>query len=157
VTVDANRHQAIVLRSTGDEPGSSFLSNLSLDRMANARDSPLVHHKMPAENCVYAKVEGNIGYQDSGLRDPEGVTGFATSARMDVGSTNGVAGSRSTTCPHAENPASGWLATANNNVVPPEEIKPIGYEWLEPRASTESAKCSVPAIVRHRCLRAPAA
>jgi acyl-homoserine lactone acylase PvdQ len=38
--------------------------------------------------------------------------------------------------PHAENPTSGWLATANNNVLPPGEKKPIGYEWLDPARIT---------------------
>jgi penicillin amidase len=34
--------------------------------------------------------------------------------------------------PHAFNPESGFLATANNDVLPPGEKRPIGYDWSNP-------------------------
>jgi penicillin amidase len=34
--------------------------------------------------------------------------------------------------PHTFNPDSGFLATANNDVLPPGEKRPIGYDWSNP-------------------------
>jgi len=135
VAVDTNRHQAVVLRWTGDEPGTvGYLGNLSLDRAASAREfrAALVHHKMPAENFVYADVDGNIGYQAAGLSPiRKGWPGLLPVPGW-TGEHEWEGWFTLDDLPHAENPASGWLATANNNVLPPGEKKPIGYEWLDP-------------------------
>jgi penicillin G amidase len=135
VAVDEGTHKAIVLRWTGDEPGTvGYLGNLSLDRASNAAEfrEALTHHKMPAENFVYADVDGNIGYQAAGLspvrRNWPGllpVPGWTGDYEWNGWFTLDD-------LPHVSNPASGWAATANNNTLPPGEKKPIGYEWSDP-------------------------
>jgi penicillin amidase len=135
VALDRERREAIVLRWTGDEPGTvGYLGGLSLDRARNAKEfrEALKHHKTPAENFVYADVDGNIGYQAAGL----------SPIRKNWPGLYPVPGASGEyewngwftldDLPHAENPASGWLATANNNTLSPGEKKPIGYEWLDP-------------------------
>jgi penicillin amidase len=135
VAIDGRHRQAVVLRWTGDEPGTvGYLGDLSLDRAKNAREfrEALKHHKMPAENFVYADVDGTIGYQAAGL----------SPIRKNWPGLYPVPGSSGEyewsgwftldDLPHSENPANGWLATANNNTLPPGEKKPIGYEWLDP-------------------------
>src|SRR2546429_9355721 len=46
-----------------------YLGDLSVDRAQNWEEfrKALARHKMPAENFVYADVDGNIGYQAAGL------------------------------------------------------------------------------------------
>ncbi len=135
IAVDDQRHEAVVLRWTGDEPGTvGYLGDLSLDRAKNAIEfrEALKHHKMPAENFVYADVDGNIGYQAAGLapirKNWPGlypVPGWTGEYEWNGWFTLDD-------LPHSENPPNGWLATANNNTLPPGEKKPIGYEWLDP-------------------------
>ena len=70
ITTDAKRHEAVVLRWTGAEPGTvGYLGDLSIDRAHNWEEfrDALARHKMPAENFIYADVDGNIGYQAAGL------------------------------------------------------------------------------------------
>ena len=135
VTTDSKKHQAIVLRWTGAEPGTvGYLGDLSLDRAHNWEEfrKALAHHKMPAENFVYADVDGNIGYQAAGLSPVRpnwpgllpvpGWTGeYEWNGWFSVDDL-----------PHAFNPDSGFLATANNDVLPPGEKRPIGYDWSNP-------------------------
>lgn len=135
VTTDLKRHEAVVLRWTGSEPGTvGYLANLSIDRARNWQEfrDALARHKMPAENFVYADVDGNIGYQAAGLSPvrpnwpgllpvPGWTGGYEWKGWFSLDDL-----------PHAYNPQNGFLATANNNTLPPGEKRPIGYEWLDP-------------------------
>lgn len=135
VATDPTRHEAVVLRWTGDEPGTvGYLGDLSLDRAASAKEfrEALKHHKMPAENFVYADVDGNIGYQAAGLSPIRKNWPGLLPVPGWTGEYEWNGWFTLDDLPHSENPASGWLATANDNVLPPGEKKPIGYEWLDP-------------------------
>ena len=81
---------------------------------------PLRPYGAPAQNFVYADVDGHIGYQSPGLHARSARTrrtrGSARSA-APTGGTSGSDGSRSTTSPGSSIPSRGWIVTANNAAV----------------------------------------
>ena len=122
ITSDLKRHEAVVLRWTGDEPGTvGYLGDLSIDRAQNWQEfrDALSHHKMPAENFVYADVDGNIGYQAAGLSPIRA----NWPGLLPVPGWNGEYEWKGwfslDDLPHSYNPETGFLATANNDVLPP--------------------------------------
>ena len=67
---DRSKNRAYALRWVGTEPGTAgYLAALSLMRARNWVEfrSGLRRYKVPSENLVYADVDGNIGWQASGL------------------------------------------------------------------------------------------
>ena len=135
VTTDSKRHEAIVLRWTGAEPGTvGYLGDLSLDRAQNWEEfrSALGRHKMPAENFVYADVDGNIGYQAAGLSPVRPNWPGLLPVPGWTGEYEWNGWFALDDLPHAFNPDSGFLATANNDVLPSGEKRPIGYDWSNP-------------------------
>lgn len=135
VTTDSKRHEAIVLRWTGAEPGTvGYLGDLSLDRAHNWEEfrKALANHKMPAENFVYADVDGNIGYQAAGLSPVRPNWSGLLPVPGWTGEYEWKGWFSLDDLPHAFNPDNGFLATANNDVLPPGEKRPIGYDWSNP-------------------------
>lgn len=135
IAVDHKRNEAVVLRWTGGEPGTvGYLADISIDRAKNWKEfrEALSRHKMPAENFVYADVDGNIGYQAAGLSPIRPNWPGLLPVPGWTGTYEWKGWFSLDDLPHAYNPDSGYLATANNNVLPPGEKKPIGYEWLNP-------------------------
>lgn len=135
VATDSKRHEAVVLRWTGAEPGTvGYLGDLSIDRAHNWEEfrKALARHKMPAENFVYADVDGNIGYQAAGLSPVRSNWPGLLPVPGWAGEYEWKGWFSLDDLPHAFNPASGFLATANNDVLPPGEKRPIGYDWSNP-------------------------
>jgi len=135
ITTDPKRHEAVVLRWTGAEPGTvGYLGDLSIDRAHNWEEfrKALERHKMPAENFVYADVDGNIGYQAAGLSPVRPNWPGLMPVPGWTGEYEWKGWFSLDDLPHAFNPDNGFLATANNDVLPPGEKRPIGYEWLNP-------------------------
>lgn len=135
VTTDSKRHEAIVLRWTGAEPGTvGYLGDLSIDRAHNWEEfrKALANHKMPAENFVYADVDGNIGYQAAGLSPVRPNWSGLLPVPGWTGEYEWKGWFSLDDLPHAFNPDNGFLATANNDVLPPGEKRPIGYDWSNP-------------------------
>ncbi|MBC7894492.1 MAG: penicillin acylase family protein [Cytophagaceae bacterium] len=130
VSVDTVRQRAFAIRSIHSEPGTaSYLASLQLDR---ARDWPsfqraMTRWLMPSENMIYADVEGNIGWVAGGLmprRSWSGMLPVPGDGRFEwKGFVPGMA------LPRAYNPAEGFIATANHNILPPGYTTPIAYEW----------------------------
>ena len=134
IFTDPERQRAVAVRWTGAEAGTAaYMAALSVDRAQNwseFRDA-LKRWKMPAHNMVYADVDGNIGYQIAGLlgirRNWPGllpVPGWSGEYEWDGWYTLDD-------FVHEYNPASGFLATANNNPLMPNEERVIGYEWAD--------------------------
>ena len=140
---DRERHRAYVLRWAGSEPGTAgYLASLSLDR---ARSWPefrkaLERWKVPSENLVYADVEGNIGWQVAGL----------TPVRKGWSGLLPVPGAEGTyewqgflpaaELPSAFNPPRHFLATANNDILPPGYPHELGYDWGDPTRALRIAE-----------------
>jgi penicillin amidase len=135
IATDDGRHEAVVIRWIGDEPGTvGYLGGLSLDRARNWNEfrDGLARHKMPAENFVYADIDGNIGYQAAGLSPIRSNWPGLLPVPGWTGEYEWRGWYSLDDLPHAFNPETGFLATANNDVLPPGEKRIIGYEWLDP-------------------------
>ena len=131
---DAARHRAYALKWVGNEPGgAAYLASLSVDRAGNWKEflGALERWKIPGLNFVYADVAGNIGWiaaartpvrpKHDGLLPVPGDGGFEWSGYLPVRDL-----------PQSDNPADGWLATANHNILPPGYSHRIGHEFAAP-------------------------
>ena len=70
LSIDSARGRAIVVRMVGQEPGTAgYLASLSMGRARSWSDfqRAMARWKMPAENMIYADVDGNIGWIAAGL------------------------------------------------------------------------------------------
>jgi penicillin amidase len=129
---DVKRHRAYALRWIGAEPGGAgYLGCLALDRARSDKEfrAAIARWKSPSENIVYADVEGNIGWVAAGwapvrkgwdglLPVPGAAGRYEWQGFLDAKDL-----------PQALNPASGYLATANHNILPAHYDHAIGYEW----------------------------
>ncbi len=110
---------ALALRWTALEPIYTFRAMWKFDRAQNWEDFRLAARDMgaPAQNLVYADVEGNIGYQtpgnipirasgDGGLPVPGWTDEYEWQAYIPFDEL-----------PYAFNPPEGYIVTANNAVV----------------------------------------
>jgi penicillin amidase len=133
--VDPARHRAFALRWVGSEPGSAgYLRSLMLD---TAKDLPgfraaVAGWKVPSENIVYADVDGNIAWVAAGLSPiRRNWTGL-----LPVPGQNGDyewdGFLKLEDLPQLTNPASGFIATANHNILPPGYPHVLGYEFGAP-------------------------
>jgi len=133
--VDAARHRAYALRWVGSEPGSAgYLRSLMLDTAGNLQDvrAAVAGWKVPSENIVYADVDGNIAWIAAGLAPiRRNWTGL-----LPVPGQNGEyewdGFLKADDLPQLTNPASGFIATANHNILPPGYRHQLGYEFGAP-------------------------
>jgi penicillin amidase len=130
VSSDSARGRAVAIRMVGQEPGTAaYLASLQLGRAKNWRDfqSAMARWRMPSENMIYADVDGNIGWIASGLmprRQWSGLLPVPGDGRFEW---NGFVPTPQ--LPQAYNPASGFIATANNNILPLGYKTPIAFDW----------------------------
>ncbi|MEW5915075.1 MAG: penicillin acylase family protein [Gemmatimonadota bacterium] len=130
VAYDSTRTRAFVVRSVHQEPGTApYLASLSLGRARNWREfeAAMSRWLMPSENMVYADVEGNIGWIAGGImprRSWSGMLPVPGDGRFEW--SGFVPGEQ---LPRAFNPPSGFIATANHNILPPGYRTPLSYEW----------------------------
>ncbi|MEO8127578.1 MAG: penicillin acylase family protein [Bryobacteraceae bacterium] len=131
---DRVNQRAYALRWVGLEPGGAgYLSMLSGARAKNWTDfrSALSRFKVPSENMVYADTAGNIGFvvagaapvrkNWTGLLPVPGGGEFEWSSYIPENQM-----------PASYNPAKHFLATANNNILPPGYSRILSYEWGQP-------------------------
>jgi penicillin amidase len=124
--------EALALRWTALEPSRIFASTLALNRATDWASfrAALADWAVPAQNFVYADVEGHIGYTLGG-DIPIRAQG---DGRLPV---PGWTGEYEWTgiIPHAElphvlDPQEGFVATANNRIVGDSYPYPLPGEWL---------------------------
>ena len=126
-----NQRRALALRWVGMEPGTAgYLSSLAVDRAENWEQfsDAMRRWSVPSENIVYADKQGNIGEYSvglspirknwSGLLPVPGVGGYEWSGFIPVSQL-----------PHSYNPSDGFVATANNKMIPDSYPYNIGFEW----------------------------
>jgi penicillin G amidase len=126
--------RALTLRWVGAEAGTAgYLGSLSLDRAQNWQqfESAMPRWKVPSENIVYADRQGNIGEHStglaplrknwSGLLPVPGDGGFEWKGFVPTAEL-----------PHSFNPAAGFIATANQKMIPDHYGYAVGYEWADP-------------------------
>ena len=141
LTIDRQRHRAIVVRMVGQEPGTaSYLASLSLDRARNWPEfqRAMARWKMPGENMVYADVDGNIGWIAAGLMPKRSWSGLLPVPGDGRHEWQGFVPIEQ--LPQLYNPNSGYIATANDNILrymPRSYHTPISYEFPKPSYRAE--------------------
>jgi penicillin amidase len=131
---DPATHRALALRSVLAEPGTAgYLACLTMDRVKNQAqfEEAVKRWKVPTHNIVYADVDGNIGEHSVGMEPlrknwtgllPEpGDGGYEWNSWIPVSEL-----------PHQFNPAKGFIATANQKMIPENFPYKVGYEWSSP-------------------------
>ena len=125
--------QGFVIRFVGSEPGTAgYLAQLSVNR---ATDWPSFkaaadRWRLPTENLIYADVDGNIGWVAAGLMPMRQLERDAAGARRRPLRVEGLPAVLGLAAKF--NPPEGFIATANNNILPAGYDKPLYYEWAEP-------------------------
>jgi penicillin amidase len=125
--------RALALRWVGAEPGTAgYLGALALDRAANWKEfeAAMPRWKVPSENIVYADRDGNIGEHSTGLAPlREHSTGL-----LPVPGKGGYEWAGfvpNDNLPHSYNPAEGFVATANQRMIPEGYPYAVGFEWYD--------------------------
>src|SRR5262249_23167306 len=121
---DAKTNRAFALKWAGSEPGgAAYLASLAVDRATNLAEfqRALARRKVPSLTLVYADVAGDIAWVAAaltpvrkghdGLLPVPGPGGFDWQGYLPFAAL-----------PQARNPAAGFFATANHNILP------AGYE-----------------------------
>ena len=132
---DPDNDRAVALRWAGQEPGTAgYLGSLALDQVRDWDGfvEAMRAWKVPAENIVYADVEGNIGWVAAGLMPVrEGWSGL-----LPVSGHTGQYRWRDfldvEELPQLKNPESGYIATANHNILPDGYSRDLGFDWSAP-------------------------
>lgn len=149
--LDGERKLAYVLRWIGSEPGAAgYLPALRLSQARNWSEflRAAEHYKVPSENLVYADRAGNIGWIAAGAAPlRKGYEGLLPvpggDARYDWMGILPL-----TRHPQSYNPASGWIATANHNILPKGFAEALGFEFALPYRYQRIAEV-LPGIQRH--------
>ena len=131
---DLPTHRALALRSVLSDPGTAgYLGCLTMDRVKNWNDfeEAVKAWKAPTHNIVYADVDGNIGEHSVGL---EPVRKNWTGLMPEPGAGGYEWGNWIPTSqlPHQFNPQPGYIATANQKMIPENYPYKVGYEWTVP-------------------------
>ena len=121
IWADPENDRVVALRWAGQEPGTAgYLGSLALGQVRDWEGfvEAMRAWKVPAENIVYADVDGNIGWVAAGLMPVrEGWSGLLPvsghSGRFSWGEFLDVED-----LPQLFNPESGYIATANHNILP---------------------------------------
>ncbi len=130
VSIDTARRRAFAVRSVHSEPGTaSYLGSLALDRARNWAqfEAAMTKWLMPSENMVYADVDGNIGWIAAGLMPRRSWSGLLPVPGDGTREWSGFVPGRQ--LPRSYNPASGYINTSNDNILPRGYTIPISYEW----------------------------
>jgi penicillin amidase len=126
--------RALALRWAGAEPGTAgYLGSLSLDRAQNwpQFEAAMQRWKSPPENIVYADRDGNVGEHSTGLvpwrKNWTGLLPVPGNGAYEWAGFIPI-----DQLPHRFNPPSGFIATANQKMIPDAYPYAVGYEWDEP-------------------------
>ena len=133
--LDRGRRKAIAMRWVGAEAGSAgYLAALRLSRTKSWREflEAAGAYKAPSENLAYADQDGNIGWIAAGaapvrkgydglLPTPGGTGEYEWTGWLPIPQH-----------PQLYNPAAGWIATANHNILPPGYPHQLGFEFTAP-------------------------
>ncbi len=132
---DDGRHRAYALRWVGTAAGGAgYLPALKLARARNWPEfrSAVASYKIPSENLVYADRQGNIGWIAAGQAPIRKGWAGLFPVPGDSGDYEWSGFLPATENPTAYNPARHFVATANNNILPPGYPHALGYAWAPP-------------------------
>jgi penicillin amidase len=133
---DTAHHVAYAVRAAWLEPGGApYLASLRMDQAKSwdeFRDASAFSN-IPGENMVWADAHGNIGWQAVGIapirQNWSGLVPVPGDGRYEWAGYLPIKEK-----PHDANPASGFIATANNDLTPQgyPHRDAIGWEWADP-------------------------
>ncbi len=131
---DPERQLAFGLRAAWlDIGGVPYLASLRMDQATTWQEfrAACAYSRAPSENMVWADRQGNIGWQAVGVvplrPNWNGLVPVPGDGRFEW---DGYLPIRE--LPHSLNPPQGFIATANQENLPPNYPYPISYYWLEP-------------------------
>jgi penicillin amidase len=133
---DKARRRAFAVRTVWTEPGSApYFASLgyqdadSIDRFAAA----LKHWAVPTNNHVYADTKGNIAWFTAG-KAPKRSNWDGLLPVPGNGTYEWEGFHSPDVLPHAVNPASGFVSSANDMNLPEGPVRELGlgFEWNEP-------------------------
>ena len=132
---DKATNKAYAIRAAWLEPGMApYFGSIEYMRAQNWEQFVAAMNRWgaPAENQVYADVEGNIGWKPGGLAPirphHDGLLPVPGDGRFEWAGYYDM-----DQLPFEANPARGWIATANNMNIPannPVAAQKLGMEWV---------------------------
>jgi penicillin G amidase len=133
---DSARHVAYAVRAAWLEPGGApYLASLRMDQAHTwdeFRDA-CAFSNIPGENMIWADRTGNIGWQAVGIAPIRthwsGLVPVPGDGRYEWAGFLPIKEK-----PHVLNPREGFIATANNDLIPPgyPHMNAVGFEWTDP-------------------------
>ena len=136
VSRDVARHKAFAVRAAWLEIGGApYLSSLRMDQARSWEEFRAASDfaNIPGENMVWADRAGTIGWQAVGIapirRNFSGLVPVPGDGRFEWDGFLEILKKPSVT-----NPAEGFFATANNDLIPRDYpfMDAIGFEWADP-------------------------
>ncbi|MCI0707026.1 MAG: penicillin acylase family protein [Ignavibacteriae bacterium] len=126
--------QLISMRWAGKEVSNEAKAFYMINKATNWREfkEGLKHFAVPAQNFVYADVEGNIGYRTGGIlpiRRTKGAT-LPYQGMTDEHDWKGYVPFER--MPESYNPDEEYIATANNKIIPDTYPYHISHHWEPP-------------------------
>ncbi len=141
---DAVHHKAYAVRAAWMDIGSApYLASLRMDQAHTWQEfrEACTYSRIPAENMVWAGVDGTIGYQAVGVEplrpNWSGLVPVPGDGRYEW---NGYLPIKA--LPHVVNPAKGFWNTSNNYLMPPDYAYPeaLHYTWADPYRAASVAE-----------------
>ena len=131
---DPTHHRAYVLRAAWLETGAApYLASLRLDQSTNWAEfrEACRYFLLPSENMVWADRDGHIGWQAVGLSPRRanwnGLLPVPGDGRYEWDGFLPVLD-----LPHEVDPPRGWIASANQDNLPPGYPFAVGFQWTDP-------------------------
>lgn len=133
---DREAHKAYAVRAAWMEVGGApYLASLRMDQATTWEEfvEACSYSHIPGENMVWAGRDGTIGWQAVGIapirRNFSGLVPVPGDGRYEWDGYLPIKAK-----PHVLNPAEGYFATANNDLIPRDYpyMDAIGYSWSDP-------------------------
>jgi penicillin amidase len=133
---DSLKHVAYAVRAAWLEPGGApYLASLRMDQATTweqFRDA-CSYSNIPGENMIWADRSGNIGWQAVGIapirKNFSGLVPVPGDGRYEWAGFLPIKEK-----PHVYNPPEGFIATANNDLIPLDypHMDAVGFVWADP-------------------------
>ena len=133
---DSANHVAYAVRAAWLEPGGApYMASLRMDQATTWDEfrNACAYSSIPGENMIWADRSGTIGWQAVGIAPIRthwsGLVPVPGDGRYEWKGFLPIKEK-----PHAVNPPAGFIATANNNLIPPgyAHMDAVGFEWADP-------------------------
>ena len=124
----------LALQWTVYDPRASHIPFFAVDSAKNWQDFEAAFSQFgaPAQNVVYADVDGHIGYQATGLVPIRATGDGSVPVPGDDDSHEWTGYVPYDQLPSVYDPPSGMIATANGRVTPDGYLYPLSIEWMSP-------------------------